>query len=127
MHVLRWEGGAQPQRRWGTDTEVGRRHRGKCTLKSQSSHSNTDLPQLPFLLPSTVHHVFKTGQRLGSKMNQLRVIRVESTDRHRVSTIGVLVPQHLLNEMRIAIAALQNREALALPLTGEFSNNKTID
>ena len=29
-----------------------------------------------------------------------------------MSTIGVLVPQHLLTEVQVAVAALQNREAL---------------
>ena len=79
----------------------------------------THLHDPSLLFHSTVHHIFKEGPRLSGKMNQLRVIRVESTDRHRVSTIGVLVPQHLLHDMRVGIAALQNRESLALPLTGE--------
>jgi hypothetical protein len=41
-----------------------------------------------------------------------QVIRVESTGRDKVSTIGVLVPPHLLREVQVAIAALQTREAL---------------
>ncbi len=48
----------------------------------------------------------------------LQVMRVESTDRHKVSIIGIAIPGHLLREVKVALHAMGVREALAMPQGG---------
>ncbi|GAX80052.1 hypothetical protein CEUSTIGMA_g7491.t1 [Chlamydomonas eustigma] len=99
----------------GKSSRMRRNWEGEYQHKTRERHQDMYVISGSMLhVLSSISHVFQTGSRTSvSRSNKMQVIRVESTDARPVSAVGVLVPDHLVRELMVALRALQGREAIA--------------